>query len=215
MEKPITQADVDKIKKTGTTTVGIVAKDGVVLGAESKSTMGWLVSSKHAKKVFQLDDKVAMTISGTVGDAQALIRILKAEIMLYKLERKNEIPINAIANLVSNVLHSRRFYPYMAMFLIGGHDSRGFHLLSLDPIGGLEEDNYISTGSGSPMAYGVLESQYKEGIDANEAAILAYRAIKAASERDVFSGGKEVNIAKITEKGLEWLDEPAILKKMK
>ncbi len=215
MEKPITQADVEKAKKTGTTTVGILARDGVILGAESKSTMGWLVSSKHAKKVFQLDERVAMTISGTVGDAQALIRMLKAEITLYKLERKAEMPVNAIANLVSNVLHSRRFYPYMAMFLIGGHDSKGFHLLSLDPVGGLEEDNYISTGSGSPMAYGVLESQYKENLSMKEAAILAYKAIKAASERDVFSGGKEVNIAAINEKGLKWLGENDILKMMK
>ncbi len=206
------KVDIEKIRKTGTTTVGMVAKDGVILAAESKSTMGWLVSSKHAKKVFQVDDRVGMTISGTVGDAQALIRILKAEISLYKLSRKSEMSLNAIANLVSNVLHSRRFYPYMAMFLIGGYDKTGPHLLSLDPIGGLEEGNYMATGSGSPMAYGVLEDGFKEGMKVQEAVELAARAIKSASERDVFSGGKDINIAVITEKGFEFVPREKIMK---
>src|SRR3990167_6369651 len=123
-------------KHTGTTTVGITYKDGVILAAESKSTMGWLVSGKEVQKVFQIDDKVALTISGGVGDAQAMIRILKAEINIYKLTRNAEITVKAIATLLSNVLSQSRWNPYMFMPILAGVDRDGMHVYSIDPAGG-------------------------------------------------------------------------------
>ena len=80
-----------KIRQTGTTTVGLVCKDCVILAAETKSTLGSMISSKEAQKIYPVDDKIAVTISGAVGDAQALIRILSAEINIYKLTRSSEI----------------------------------------------------------------------------------------------------------------------------
>lgn len=105
--------------KKGTTTVGIIANGCVVLAAESKATLGNLVSSKEAKKVFKLDDKIAMTISGSVGDAQQLIRIMQAEISLYKLENE-ETKVSSIVTMLSNILQSTRYFPYITMLIIGG-----------------------------------------------------------------------------------------------
>lgn len=192
--------------KKGTTTVGIIANNCVVLAAESKATMGGLVSSKEAKKVFQLDDRMAITISGSVGDAQQLIRILQAEISLYKMENE-EAKVGAIATMLSNLMQSNRYFPYITMLIIGGADSDGLHLFNIDPLGGSTEDKYTSTGSGSPMAFGVLESRFRENMSREDAVSLAVTSIRSARERDVYTGGKNIDVAVITEKGIEFLRE--------
>lgn len=196
--------------KTGTTTVGLVCKDCVVLAAESKSTLGWLVSSKTAQKIYQIDDRIGMTISGGVGDAQALIRILKAEINIYKLTRNAEITLKAATTLLSNILIGNRWYPYLVMPVIGGADKDGFHVYSIDPVGGVEEDKYMSTGSGSPIAYGVLENEYKEGMIKDDGIRIAVRSIRSARERDVFSGGRDIVVAVIDKDGFRFVDKEKI-----
>lgn len=188
----------------------MVCKDCVILAAESKSTMGWLISSKTAQKIYQIDDKIAMTISGGVGDAQALIRILKAEINIYKLTRHADITVKAATTLLSNILIGSRWYPYMVMPIVGGVDKDGFHIYSIDPVGGMEDDKFISTGSGSPMAYGVMENEYKEGIPREEGIRIAVRAIRSARERDVFSGGRDINVIVIDKDGLRLVDKEKI-----
>ena len=197
-------------KKTGTTTVGLVCKDCVILGSESKSTLGYLISSKTAQKVYQIDDRMAVTTAGSSGDAQALVRLIQAEIKIYKLSRNNEITVNATATLLSNVLQSARWYPYWAMLILGGVDNAGGHVYSIDPIGGTEEDKYTATGSGSPMAYGVLEDSFREGLTKDEGVRLAVRAIRSARERDIFSGGRDIVIAVIDKSGIELVDKEKI-----
>jgi len=193
--------------KTGTTTVGIVCKDGVVLASETKATLGYLVASKESKKIYQVDDKIALTTAGGAGDAQNLVRVLKAEIKLYKMTRESEFTVKACTTLISNILQENRYYPIMAMLIVGGHDRDGFHLWSIDPVGGSGEDKFIATGSGSPIAYGVLEDGYKEGMSKEEGIELAIRSIKSARERDIFSGGRRIDVVVIDESGLKFLSE--------
>lgn len=195
-------------RKTGTTTVGLICRDAVILASDAKSTMGFLVSGKEVQKVYQVDDKLALTIAGGVGDIQALVRILKAEIALYKTMRNSDFTVRAAASLLSNILQGNRYYPYMAMLIIGGHDKDGFHLYSVDPMGGSEEERcYTSTGSGSPVAYGVLENDFKENMSKDEALRVAVRSIRAARERDIFSGGIKMTAVIITKDGLEFVPE--------
>lgn len=196
--------------KTGTTTVGILCKDAVILGSESKSTMGWLVANKEVQKVYQIDDRLALTIAGSVGDALTLIRVIKAEIQLYKLMRNTEISTKAAITLMANIMHGNRYYPYMTMLLLGGYDKTGQHLYSIDPIGGIEEEKFTSTGSGSPVAYGVLEDGYKEGMLKEDGIKLAVRAIRAARERDVMSGGKLIWIVIVDKDGVKFVDRAKI-----
>ena len=199
-----------KIRQTGTTTVGMVCKDCVVLAAETKSTLGSMISSKEAQKIYPVDDKMAVTISGAVGDAQALIRILSAEINIYNLTRSSEITVKAATTLLSNLMNSYRYYPYIAMLIIGGADKNGYHVFSIDPFGGVEQEKVTSTGSGSPFAYGVLENEYREGMTKEEGIKLAVRAIRAARERDVYSGGKEIRVIVIDKTGIEHVDKEKI-----
>lgn len=198
-----------EIKETGTTTVGIVCKNAVILAAEKKSTLGYLVASKESEKIFLLDDHIAMTIAGVSGDAQALARYLRAEFKLYETMHKRKITVKGAATLLANILQSSKYFPYYVQLIIGGVDDKGSHLYSLDAIGGIEEEKkFTSTGSGSPIAYGVLEDQYNEDMSIEEAKELAKRAIKAAIERDIGSGGKAIDIVVITKNGIEFSTQP-------
>jgi proteasome beta subunit len=205
----MTEKKIENLK-TGTTTVGIKGKDFVVLAAERKATMGYLVASKHTKKIIELDKHAGMTIAGSVGDAQALERYIKAEMKLYELEESRKISIKAVATLVSNILYARSYFPYYVQLLIGGHDSKP-RLFSFDPTGSVvEEKDFFSTGSGSVMALGVLEDKYKEGIDLEGAKKLAVRAVKAATERDIASGGSGIDLAVVTSKGFKMVSEEEV-----
>src|SRR3989344_2263546 len=193
--------------KTGTTTVGIICKDGVVLAAEKKATMGYLVESKYAKKVYQLDDHIGLTIAGSVGDAQAFVRLMRAQFNLYKLER-GPITVKGAATIASNILQGNKWFPYFNQFIMGGMDGRGPQIYSIDMAGGYTEtDKVYSTGSGSPYAYGVLEAEFKEGISTQEGVALVVKEIKSAIERDIGSGGGGFTVAAINGKGYRELSE--------
>ena len=184
----------------GTTTVGLVCKDGVVLATEKRATMGNLIASRRAKKIYQVADRVAMTTAGSVGDAQFLARLIKVETSLYEIRRERKATVRAIATLTSNILNSYRFFPYIVQLLIGGVDSEGSSIYSIDPIGGaIEEKDIVATGSGSFTAYGVLEDRFTPDMSVDDAVELAIRAIYSAMKRDSASGDG-IDVVKITEK---------------
>jgi len=199
-----------KILKTGTTTVGIKYKDGVVLAAESKSTLGYLVASKTAEKVIKIDDRLAITTAGGSGDTQALARILKAEINLYKLSRNTDITVKATITLLANIMQSARYYPYMAMLILGGYDKDGGHIYIIDSVGGMEVETYTSTGSRWPVAFVVLENDFREDMLEEEAVRLAVRSIRSARERDIFSGGRDIVVVTIDKNGVEFVSKDKV-----
>jgi len=174
--------------ESGTTTLGLTGEDVIVLAADKQATLGHLKASKEAKKIFSLDDRVAMTIAGSVGDAQKIIRIMRAQMKLYKLETKEMSP-KASATFLSNLLHSSKMVPFMNQFILGGINEDGPLLCTLDPAGGVTtHEKYTATGSGSPTAYGVLEDAWQEDMSKEETIKLAIRGVMAASERDINSG---------------------------
>ncbi|MGV8144214.1 MAG: archaeal proteasome endopeptidase complex subunit beta [Methanothermobacter sp.] len=175
----------DKDQLKGTTTLGLTCKDGVVFATERRATMGNLIAHKVADKIFRIDDHIGATIAGSVSHAQTLMKYITAEAALYRLRNSSEIGVEALATLTSNILRSSPLY---VQTLLGGVDNKGPAIYSLDPAGGVIKDLMISTGSGSMVAYGVLEDRYAEDIYVDEGVDLAIRAIKAAMERDAFSG---------------------------
>jgi proteasome beta subunit len=198
-------------EKKGTTTIGLIAKDAVVLAAEQKSTMGYMVDSKVAQKIFQLDGHIGLTIAGSVGDALAIVRLLKAQLKLFKLER-GPITIKGAATLLSNILQGSKYFPYMNQFILAGYDKEP-GVYSMDPLGGFDvKDKFYSTGSGSPFVYGVLEAEFKENMTVDEATALVVRAIKTAIERDIGSGGKDIQVAVIDKNGYRELSKQDLKK---
>ncbi len=184
----------DKDQLKGTTTLGLTCKDGIVFATERRATMGNLIAHKVADKIFRIDDHIGATIAGSVSHAQTLMKYITAESALYRLRNSEEISVEALATLTSNILRSAPLY---VQTLLGGMDKKGPSLYSLDPAGGVIKDMMISTGSGSMVCYGVLEDRYNEDIYVDEGIDLAIRGIKAAMERDAFSGNG-IRLATIT-----------------
>ena len=189
--------------KTGTTTMGVVCADGVVLATESQATMGYLVATKEATKLFKITDRIGMTIAGGVADCQQIMKTLTALVAIRELELGKPMSVKAAAQLTAVLLFQNRFFPYYSALLIGGFDDEGTHLYSLDPFGSLiEEKNFTSVGSGSVVGFGVLEAGFKDKMTVKDGIDLVKRAVDAARKRDIASGGK-MQIATITGKGFE------------
>ena len=207
-------AENDLKLKTGTTTVGLICKDAVVLAADRKATMGYLIASKDAKKILKLDEHIAMTIAGLVGDAQVLDRYLRAELKLYKLHEDRKMPVKSAASLAANILYARRFYPYYVQLIIAGYDTRP-QIYTLAPDGSVIEEKYYSTGSGSPMVFGVLEHEYKDNMELEDAKRLAVQGVAAAVKRDIASGGSGIDLIVIDKKGVHEFSDAEVNKLLK
>ena len=191
---------VNRLTVKGTTTVGVVCKDGVILASDTRVTMGFYVAHKHGKKVYQIDDHLAMTIAGSLADAQKAVDVLTTNAKLYRIELGRPLPISSAARLLANLLFSARYVPLLAQVLVGGLDDTGPHIFSIDPFGSLTEEKCVSTGSGSPVAYGILEDKYKDGVPVKEMLPVIVKAVDAAMKRDSASGDS-FNVAVIDAKG--------------
>jgi proteasome beta subunit len=193
------EAKSDQIKKTGTTTVGLVCRDGVILASDKRATMGFYIASKDVLKIAKINDRIAMTIAGGVGDAQTLVRWMKAEIKLYELKNGRQMGVEAAATLLANILSQNKFYPFFVQLLIGGVDSKA-RIFSVDMMGGVTEEKYTATGSGSPIAMGLIEELYNPSGDLKENVGVAVKAVNTAMKRDAASG-EGVSVMLITQKG--------------
>ena len=193
--------------KTGTTTIGLVCKDGLVLAADKRATSGYLIAWKKFDKVISITNTIAVTVAGTVSDVQLLVKYLKAELKLKDLRTGRETTVKEAASLLANFIYNniRKFsiIPGISHFIVGGVDSTGFHLYDLSPDGSIVEiDDYISSGSGSVMVFGVLETLYKKGLTVEEGVKLAAKGINAAVQRDIASGNG-IDIVTITKDGVK------------
>lgn len=186
----------------GATTIGLVCKDGVILASEKRVSLGHIVMSKAGKKVFRITDRVGAACAGLTSDFQILVRTMVAQSNLYALEMHRDIPVKAVAKLMSNILFSRRMIPLITQTIVAGVDEDGARLYALDLLGSLVPDQYAAVGSGARVAIGVLEASYKPEMTVKEGRALAIKAVKSASERDVASG-EGIDVLTITSKGAE------------
>ena len=193
--------------KTGTTTLGIICKDGIVLAADKRTSAGYMIANKRTNKINQISDYAVITQAGLVSDAQLLTRIIKAQIKLEEMRRSSPLHMKEVANLLASLLYTniRRMSMVQSIvgFLLAGKDSKGFHLYDLGIDGSVTKfDDYASTGSGSNFAMGVLESSYTKNMSLEEGIKLGMKAINTAMQRDMASGGG-VDVVTITSKGVE------------
>jgi proteasome beta subunit len=202
----INDNSIGKLVMKGTTTLGLVCKDGVILASDTRVTMGLYVAHKHGKKVYKIDEHLAMTIAGTVADAQRVVDILTVNAQLYRVNMGRPMPVSAVARVAANMLFSARYMPLQTQVLIGGVDDTGSHIFNLDLFGSLTEEKCVSTGSGSPVAYGVLEDKYKEGASVGEMLLVVAKALDAAIKRNAGTGDG-FNVSVIDEKGYRELSE--------
>lgn len=203
----MTNNDLEKrLVLKGTTTIGVVCKDGVILASDTRVTMGFFVAHKHGKKIYKIDDHLAMTIAGSVADAQRAVDILIANAQLYRLNTGRPFPVNSSARFVANLLFSARYVPLQMEAIIGGVDDSGPHVFRLDPFGTVTEEKCVSTGSGSPVAYGVLDDKFKDEAPVSDMLPVVVKAVDAAMKRNIGTGDS-FNVAVIDGKGYRELSE--------
>ncbi len=183
-----TQKIPEQARYHGTTTVGIVCSDGVVLATDTRVTAGGYIAHKRGKKLLQVDHHLAVTISGGVADAQNVVDSLKYYAGTYRIEKGIPLPVKSAARILSNILFGSRYYPYIAIVIVGGYDSTGGSIYNVDLFGSAIPEKVTATGSGSPVAFGVLEEGYQEGMTVAKGVALAANAIIAAMRRNVFTG---------------------------
>jgi len=190
----------DQIKK-GTTTCALTCKDGVVLAADTRASAGFFIADRHVMKIQKVDQHLAMTIAGGVADAQNLVDTMRYNANLYRLQSKERMPVKSAARLCSNILFNQRYFPYYVQIIMAGYTiDEGSNIYNIDLFGSMTTEKFISTGSGSPVAYGYLESEFKDNMSVNEAYKVAMQAIAAAIRRNAGTGDG-INVVIIDKNG--------------
>lgn len=190
----------------GTTTVGIVARNGVVVAADKRASMGYYVAHKKVRKIVRIDDHVVMTTAGLVADAQMLAAVLQYISRNYRIVTGKPISVRMLASYLSLILNSSKYYPYVVQLLLAGYDEAP-RLYAIEWFGDYVEERYAVTGSGSPIAIGIIESEYDSSIDVEKAVEIAVKAIRASIRRDAFTG-EAVDVAVVTKDGIKEMSYP-------
>jgi proteasome beta subunit len=177
----------EQIKK-GTTTCALTCKDGVVLAADTRASAGLFIADRHVMKIQKVDRHLGMKMAGGVADAQNVVDIMRYNANIYRLSNKELMPVKSASRLCSNVLFNQRYFPYYVQIIVAGYDKEGGQIYNIDLFGSITSEKFISTGSGSPVAYGYLGSEFKEGLSVNDAYKVAIRAIAAAIRRNAGTG---------------------------
>lgn len=200
-------ADQNTQMSTGTTTLGILCKDGVVLAADKRATAGHMIMNGEIEKVIPVTDTMALTTAGSVSDIQRIVKYAKAEFKLKELRTSRSLLVKEAANFLSELTYQNIRQPSMipgiSHFIFGGVDTKGFGLYDIFPDGSITDvHDFIASGSGSSFVYGILETQYKKDMSIEEGVTLAVKSINAAIQRDSASGNG-IDVFKITKNGVE------------
>ena len=189
----------------GTTTVAIKVKEGVVLCADMSASAGYFIANNNTMKIQKIEKHAGLTLAGGVADAQNIVDVLRYHANVHRIQNQEPIPIRSLSRLTSLMFHQNRGYPFIADILVGGYDNQGPQLFNIDMFGSVEEKNYVTTGSGSPVAYGLLEEEYHDNLTLDDAKSVALRAVKAAITRNIGTGDG-INVALIDKNGFRLLE---------
>ncbi|MHA2287626.1 MAG: proteasome subunit beta [Promethearchaeota archaeon] len=195
------QGNESRTLKTGTTTVGLVCKDAVILGADKRASMAYFVSSKTAEKLQMIQEHLYMTIAGTVADAFYLVDVIKAETALYQFKEEKPIKVKSAGKLLSNILYQNKMFPYQVGLMLGGvTEEEGPVLLDIGAYGSVLPEKFCAIGSGQNFSYGVLEAKYKDNLTVKEGKDIVIKAITSSIIRDMASGNG-IDIAVVKKEG--------------
>ncbi|MFW9943052.1 MAG: proteasome subunit beta [Candidatus Thorarchaeota archaeon] len=191
-----------KTLKTGTTTVGLICKDAIILGTDKRASMAYFVASKTSEKLHKIQDHLWMTIAGGVADAQYLVDILRAETTIYQLAHDGKpILVKAAAKLLSNILYSNKMFPFEVGLILGGvTEDEGPTLLQIGAYGSILPEKFCAVGSGQNFSYGVLEAKYKDNLTIEEGMEIIKKAVSSSIIRDMASGNG-IDIAVVKKEG--------------
>ncbi|UCD01245.1 MAG: proteasome subunit beta [Promethearchaeota archaeon] len=203
--KKINKSGEDNIStnfKTGTTTVGLICKDAIILGTDKRATMAYFVASKISEKLYEIQEHLWMTTAGGVADAQYLVDVLRAETSIFQLKHDGKpMLVKSAGKLLSNILYQNKMFPFEVGLILGGvTKEEGPTLLVISAYGSILPEKYCAVGSGQNFSYGVLEARYKDDLTIEEGKEIVKKAITSSIIRDMASGNG-IDIAIIKEEG--------------
>ena len=185
----------NSILKTGTTILGIVCKDGVVMASDRQTTAGNVVMTKNKEKTVKVGNYFLFSGCGLAAAIQRTRKILEAELKLKQLKSHSRPSVKEAASLLSMLIYSQIRQPSMIVdqvgVMFGGFNEDGTsEIYTLDPAGSIDkvEDYDANFGSGMPYVLGLLERQWKKDMSVEEGVELAKEALKASTQRDTGSG---------------------------
>ncbi|MFQ5406419.1 MAG: archaeal proteasome endopeptidase complex subunit alpha [Candidatus Micrarchaeia archaeon] len=184
--------------KTGSTSIGLVSKDGAVLVAHKRISSNLIVGESH-EKIFTIDTHLFASSSGLVADARKLVDFSRLEAQKHKLTFDEVIPVEMLAKLVGDHIQFYTQYagvrPYGVSLLVAGINSKGSQaqLFETDPSGALFEYKAAAIGSGKKEVEDFLGKEYKDDLSTLDAIKLALKALKKVVEEKLSS--KVVDIA--------------------
>ena len=207
------------ILTTGTSLVGIVCKDGIIMAGDRKTTAGGqIVMSKDTQKVTAITDYIVISGTGTSSDVELAKKLIKAQLKLKELRDKKRPTVKEAANMIAMTsyrnIRQPSMIPFMAGLMVGGLNGNGeTELYSVEPAGSVMKikDFDANFSSGMPYILGLLERTYKPGISVKEGVELAVEAIKSSSERDTASG-HGIDVFTITKEGVSHISKQKVEK---
>lgn len=174
-------------QKTGTTIVGIIYKDGVILGADTRATEGSTVADKNCSKIHFLADNIYCCGAGTAADTEMTTMTIMSQLELHRLNTGRPVRVSTAKQLLKQLLF--RYQGHIgAALVVGGVDVTGPLLYSIHPHGSSECLPYTTMGSGSLAAMTVLESSWKPDLTEEEGKVIVRNAIAAGIFNDLGSG---------------------------
>ena len=207
--------EVSETLKKGTTTVGIVCSDGIVLGADSRSTMGDFIESDASIKLYKIDDNLGVLIAGVAGYAEYVVKLLKVQNEMYKMTEGRPLSPTSAASLLGFIMRESANEFAYAFLIVGGLNKGDAELYDIDPIGSASKQaKYTSIGSGMMSALGYLDSVYTPGMNVQEGLKHTVKALSAAMKRSSATGG-EMRLAVISRKGFKEYSKEEIDKLLK
>jgi len=187
--------------KTGTTIVGVTYKNGIVLGADTRSTNGPIVADKNCEKIHYIAPNIYCGGAGTAADTENTTEIISSQLALLRLNTGRQSRV-ATANMMLKQMLFRYGGNISAALILGGVDVSGFHLYTIHPHGSSDKLPYVTMGSGSLAAMAIFESEYKDEMELEEAINLVDKAIQSGIFNDLGSGSNvDINVITREEDG--------------
>jgi len=195
----------------GGTTLGVAGKDFCVIAADTRLSDGFSILSRTTPKILQLTDKCVLASSGMKADIETLHKNLLARLEMYKHQIGKSMSTPAIAQMLSNTLYYKRFFPYYTFNVLGGIDDKGLGCVySYDAVGSFERVAYSSSGTGQALVQPLLDNQIRKNqlnilqtdVAVNEVEDLIKDSFNSAGERDIYTGDY-VDMITVTSTGIK------------
>ena len=182
----------------GTTVVAIRCEGGVVMAGDRRATSGYTIANRRIEKVFAADELSGVAIAGAAGPAVEMVRLFQVQLQHYEKVEGEQLSLEGKANQLAQMVRANlpaAMQGFVVVPLFAGYDSRRRtgRVFSYDAAGGkYEEADYQANGSGGVHARNWIKAGWQEAMSSDDAIELAIRALFAAADEDVATGGPDL-----------------------